>query len=328
MKKAFFLIMLVALTAGTMAQEPVASENMNIMLTLRDTVLPAQETLAQYGITIQKHTGRVATATIPADKYKAFVDANLVESVMVRHGQYTSREDNEGEFVRPQHQHRDMGPRPEMRRDDMRRPHQPHHAGPEMRRHAPAPAHQVAVRERRDRMNDGWYAGILVGDASNVACKDNVFEGSGNGFNLDLRAGYQFTPWFGVRSGLEIMDKSANYTYETDYSYGYYRPDFVRQSFTYLQIPAMADFSFGDRFLRFHFMVGGFAGVCIDNYSFGTTTMQQPVSDFEAGLAGGLGMTLRISRSWNFHFEGEYYHGLCSYSNRTWTISTGLTYHF
>lgn len=322
--------MLFALMGNVMAQAPT-TETMNIMLTLRDTVLPAQETLSQYGITIQNHSGRVATATIPADKYKAFVDANVVERVMVRHGQYTPREDNEREFARPQHQHRDMGPRPEMRRDDMRRPHHPHHTGSEMRRPgAPTPAHQVAVRERRDRMDDGWYAGILIGDASNVACIDNVFEGSGNGFNLDLRAGYQFTPWFGIRSGLQIVDKSADYTYETDYtlSYGYYRPNFVRQDFTYLQIPAMADLSFGDRVLRFHFMVGGFAGVCIDNYSYGTTEMQQPASDFEAGLAGGLGMALRLSRSWNIHFEGEYYHGLCNYSNRTWTFSTGLTYHF
>ena len=63
-------------------------------------------------------------------------------------------------------------------------------------------------------MDDGWYAGILVGDASNVACKDNVFEGSGNGFNLDLRAGYQFNSWFGIRSGLSLMSKAYGYDVE------------------------------------------------------------------------------------------------------------------
>lgn len=331
MKKALFLIMLLALMGNAMAQAPVAAETMNIMLTLRDTNLPSPETLAQYGITIEKHSGRVATATIPTDKYKDFVDANVVERVMVRRSQNAAGEESERIYSRPQHQHRDMGPRHDMRRGEAPRQHHPHHAAPEMRHQsAPTPAHQVTVRERRDRMDDGWYAGILVGDASNVACIDNVFEGSGNGFDLDLRAGYQFTPWFGIRSGLQIVDKCASYTYETNAypAYGYYYPNFVRQHFTYLQIPAMADFAFGDRFLRFHFMAGGFAGVCIDNYTFGSAEMQQPASDFEAGLAGGLGMTLRLSRSWNLHFEGEYYHGLCSYSNRTWTFSTGLTYHF
>lgn len=324
MKKIVSLIMLLAVMAGAMAQVPETAEPMNIMITLRDTNLPSQEILSQYGIIIQNHAGRIATATIASDKYQEFVNSNVAERVMVRRGENASA--NYGVRPRTEHPHHDMGPRHDMApRHDMGPRHYRHH-GPEMRQHAPVPAHQVAVHERRrDKMDEGWYAGILIGDASNVACTDNVFEGSGNGFALDLRAGYQFTPWFGIRSGIQIVDKCASYTYDT---YGYYWPDFVRQDFTYMQIPAMADFSFGDRSLRFHLMAGGFAGVCSDNYSFGQSEMLQPASDFEAGLAGGIGMTLRLSRSWNLHLEGEYYHGLCSYSNRTWTFSTGLTYHF
>ena len=161
--------------------------------------------------------------------------------------------------------------------------------------------------------------------------------------------GYQFNQWFGIRSGLGVLTKNyitdleINYIDISDEYRTYYRD-------VYLQLPLMADLSVGGEDVRVHFRFGGYAAYWLSQWRHGYVYVADDprpfVGDayhfvegydnrFDAGLAGGLGLGLRVSPAWQLHFEGNYYHGLISTAkspyktyNRTWTFGMGATYHF
>lgn len=216
--------------------------------------------------------------------------------------------------------------------------------------------------------NHGFYLGLMLGGSSNVVdAQQPLWESdwySRRGLNLEARFGYQFNEWFGIRSGLQLMSKNSSVDNNVVYNGMANRYSTDNQNL-YLQLPVMADLSLGGEAVRIHFMAGGYAGFWAsqwrhgyvyvaddprpfagDAYSF-VKADDGSFSDnrFDAGLAGGLGLELRVAPAWRLLFEGNYYHGLISTSkggfmtndgmevnykslNRTWTFGMGVTYQF
>lgn len=325
MKKILSIALLLAVMAGAMAQQGTR-EYVSALITFSDTNLIAQDSLNKYGVVLQTRSGRMATALIDASKYQSFLNANLVERV-----QPSTRV-----FLRDEQ----VNAKPHEHKLDCCKTG--HHHG------------QQLIPEK-DILNDeakGFYLGMLIGGASNSmdvqsARWKGVWYG-GRGIDLDVRLGYQFNQYFGIRSGLSLLNKNyATYlnVMNVDTESKYY----TTYNNMYLQLPVMADLSIGGEDVRINLTFGGYCGYWLsqwrhgyvyvpgderawsgDAYSF----VEGSDNRFDAGLAGGLGLTFRVSPVWKLRFEGTYYHGLISTAsdyetyNRTWVFNMGLTYHF
>lgn len=339
MKKSLFLVLFLALMGGAMAQNEGVTEYVSALITFRDGSTVPQDSLSKYGVVIQTRSGRMATALIAADHYQAFLDANLVERVQpsTRVFMRNNQVGENGAY--------------------MDRPHKG-----ERKARTKKPAEQDRESVRRDMIpeedirNDeakGWYLGLMLGGSSNkLDVQKTIFNGvwySYRGLNVEARVGYQFNEWFGIRTGLALISK--NYATKLNVSYndveGKYSTFYQNQ---YLQLPLMADFSIGGEAVRIHVMAGGYAGYWISQYRDGyiyKANDARPYTGwsymfvdgydnrFDAGLAGGVGLTMRVAPCWQLHFEGNYYHGLISTAkspsktfHRTWTFGMGVTYHF
>ena len=339
MKKSLFLVLFLALMGGAMAQNEGVTEYVSALITFRDGSTVPQDSLSKYGVVIQTRSGRMATALIAADHYQAFLDANLVERVQpsTRVFMRNSQVGENGAY--------------------MDRPHKG-----ERKARTKKPVEQDRESVRRDMIpeedirNDeakGWYLGLMLGGSSNkLDVQKTIFDGvwySYRGLNVEARVGYQFNEWFGIRTGLALISK--NYANKLNVSYndveGKYSTFYQNQ---YLQLPLMADFSIGGEAVRIHVMAGGYAGYWISQYRDGyiyKANDARPYTGwsymfvdgydnrFDAGLAGGVGLTMRVAPCWQLHFEGNYYHGLISTAkspsktfHRTWTFGMGVTYHF
>lgn len=212
--------------------------------------------------------------------------------------------------------------------------------------------------------NHGFYLGLMLGGSSNAFDAElPLWDGeyfTRRGINLEARFGYQFNEWFGIRSGIQMMSK--NYSADLNVKYLNFEGSYTTDNQNlYLQLPVMADLSLGGEAVRIHFMAGGYAGFWATQWRQGYVYVsgdERPwtgnayhfvkaeddsFSDnrFDAGLAGGLGLELRVAPAWRLLFEGNYYHGLISTSkgvnalgeayktfNRTWTFGMGVTYQF
>lgn len=326
MKKIFAIALLLVVMGSAMAQNEGTREYVSALITFNDTNMLPQDSLNKYGVVLQTRSGRMAHALIDANKYQSFLNSNLVERV-----QPSTRVYLRDEQINAQHQ------------DE----------------HACCKNHDKNVRQNLipqqeilDADAEGWYVGLLLGGSSNRMEVESARWGGvwymGRGINLEGRVGYQFNRWFGVRSGLDLLSKNyytrlnvlysdVTNTYSTTYNN------------LYLQLPLMADFSIGGEACRINFMFGGYAGYWLSQWRHGYVYVANDPrpftgdaysfvkgSDrrFDAGLAGGLGLSLRVAPDWMLHFEGDYYHGLVSTAkdyktyNRTWTFGLGVTYHF
>lgn len=326
MKKILSIALLLTLMAGAMAQQGTR-EYVSALVTFADTNLIPQDSLNKYGVVLQTRSGRMATALIDASKYQDFLNANLVERV-----QPSTRV-----FLRDEQIN----------------------ALPEDQKHECCKNHGKDVRQNliptKEILNDeakGWYVGLLLGGASNnLDVRSARWSGTwygGRGIDLNARVGYQFNQWFGIRTGLSWLSKSyatyLNVKY-LDLEDKYY----TTHNNMYLQLPILADLSVGGEDVRINFTFGGYCGYWLtqwrhgyvyvaddprpftgDAYSF----VEGSDNRFDAGMAGGLGLSFRVSPAWQLHFEGTYYHGLISTAkdyetyNRTWVFDMGLTYHF
>lgn len=331
MKKILSIALMLAFMAGAMAQTQNTTEYVSALITFNDTTMIPQDSLNKYGVVLQTRSGRMATALIEASKYAAFANANLVERI-----QPSTRVHLRSEQVNPElAQHKCNGSHESdcCKRKDVR---------------------QNLIPEK-DILNDeakGFYLGLLLGGATNrLDVQSARWSGTwyaGRGLNLEARFGYQFNQWFGIRSGVSCLSK--NYYTDLEVSYLDYL-DTLSTSYNnlYVQVPLMADFSIGSEDVRINFMFGGYCAYWASQWRQGYVYVNDDPrpyagnaynfvegSDnrFDAGLAGGIGLSLRCSNHWTLHFEGDYYHGLLSTAkdfktyNRTWTFGMGLTYHF
>lgn len=326
MKKILTIAMLFALMGGAMAQNAGMKEYVSAMITFRDTVMLPQDTLQKYGVVIQTQSGRMGTAIIEATKYQSFLSANLVERVQPSTRVYL-RDEQVNAVAAEKHEcckQKEKSVRQNL----------------------------IPQQEILDADAEGWYVGMLLGGSSHRMDVESARWGGtwymGRGLNLEARAGYQFNQWFGIRSGLDVVSKNygtrlnvvyndASTTYATTYNN------------VYLQLPVLADLSMGGEVCRINVVFGGYAGYWMSQWRHGYVYVADDprpfVGDaysfvkgsdrrFDAGLAGGLGLSLRVASNWVLRFEGTYYHGLVSTAkdydmyNRTWTFGLGCTYHF
>lgn len=354
MKKIFSIVMLLAVMCGAMAQNPGTREYVSALVTFSDTNMLPQDTLNKYGVTIQTRSGRMATALIDATRYQAFLNANLVERV-----QPSTRVFLRDEQIGGEGHHHGMH---QCKHDGTHKcigdaKHQCNHDGKHQCKHEGSREEvRTDLIPEKDILNDeakGWYVGLLLGGSNNNMAIDYARNNgtwySDRGINIEARAGYQFNQWFGIRSGLQLISKN----YITDLEVKYLDNKDVYRTYyndMYLQLPLMADLSIGGEDVRIHFMAGGYAGYWLSQWRHGYVYVAgdpRPYTGdaysfvegydnrFDAGLAGGLGLNLRVSPAWQLQFEGNYYHGLVSVAktpyklyNRAWTFGMGVTYHF
>jgi hypothetical protein len=176
-----------------------------------------------------------------------------------------------------------------------------------------------------------WHIGLSGGYAAttlhtSVAGRALTEYESGRGFGLAIPARYQFNPWFAAQAELQYIQK--NYAWRRNGDYGRVHSD-VANSF--IELPLMANFSFGGEKLRAFANAGGYAGVWIDSRRKGVQieNTQDPFSGsvfyyeydervefdkrrdalFEAGLVAGLGLQYALKPCVLF-LEGRYYYGL------------------
>lgn len=361
---------------GAMAQTgKTMKEYVSVLVTFSKDV--PQDSLDKYGVVLQERVGLTARGLVEADRYQAFVASDLVERVQPS----TRVLLGEGQvFVgAPQHkcsgEHHD-GAKCSGQHHGNAECHHAKDGGKAELRQAPKKDdnERCAVREGRDRQqraevrqhlideqtiaNDearGWYVGLMLGGTRNSVRVEQVPVEMGDatwltnqGINFEARAGYQFNQWFGIRSGLQLLSK--NYATEKVVN-GAGDPQYLdtRHSDMYLQLPVMADFSFGSEVVRVHVMFGGYAGWWCSQYRNGYIYSPEGTSGmgwkygfeegldsrFDAGLAGGASISLRVTPKWQLHFGGDYFYGLvsckqdpCKLYNKTSAFEMGMTYHF
>lgn len=332
MKKIFTIVLLLAVMCGAMAQNQGTREYVSALITFNDTNLLPQDTLNKYGVVLQTRSGRMANGLIDATKYQMFLNSNLVERVQPSTRVYLRDEQLGGHQCTGKCDHHKgvrTGNREDVRTD---------------------------LIPQDDILNDeakGWYLGFFIGGTNNrmeVSYARNAGTWyTDRGVDFELLAGYQFNQWFGIRTGLAALTKN----YITDLQINYLDIEDVYRTFyrdVYLQLPVMADLSVGGEDVRVHFKFGGYAAYWLSQWRHGYVYVADDprpfVGDayhfvegydnrFDAGLAGGIGLALRVSPTVQLHFEGDYYHGLISTAkspfktyNRTWTFGMGMTFHF
>lgn len=327
MKKIFAIALLLAVMGGAMAQNEGTREYVSALVTFNDTTMLPQDSLNKYGVVIQTRSGRMANALIDAGKYQSFLNAGLVERVQPSTRVYLR--DEQINAVPEEHEHACC-------------------------KHGDKNVRQNLIPEK-DILNEdaeGWYVGFLLGGSSHrmeveSARWDGVWY-MGRGINLEGRLGYQFNQWLGIRSGLSLLSK--NYYTRLNVTYNELSDTYATTyNNLYLQLPLMADFSIGGEACRINFMFGGYAAYWLSQWRHGYVYVADDPrpytgdaysfiegSDrrFDAGLAGGIGLSLRVAPAWVLRFEGNYYHGLVSTAkdyktyNRTTTFGLGVTYHF
>lgn len=140
----------------------------------------------------------------------------------------------------------------------------------------------------------------------------------------------QFNDWAALRFDLAYVQKNTRM-----YRSGIYKEMYTDSKNSYLSLPVMANFSFGGAYVRGFVNAGGYIGY----WTSGNVTGCQPNVDlapdvaeyvsfsekyvfskkrdnrFDAGLTGGLGISIQTKGRAGFNIEGRVYHGLTSTKN-------------
>lgn len=177
-------------------------------------------------------------------------------------------------------------------------------------------------------LNAQWRIGASGGaDYNRYSINTNYqvdfrYEGAW-GWSAAVFGQYNFTDWLGIRAELEAMERNYRF-YRTGVWAG---TNYVLHN-TYLQLPVMAQFSFGGQNLRGFVNVGCYAGYWLTGKYKGTVVdmineMTIPINEpyifqnekdqhWDFGLAGGLGIEYRFLEHWALHVEGRYYYSFVS----------------
>jgi hypothetical protein len=115
-----------------------------------------------------------------------------------------------------------------------------------------------------------WHIGITAGYTNNelyTSDQNRAFSRyeRGHRFEVSVPVRYQFAEWFALQAELQFIQK--NYTWTRDKNFDGIYMD-VTNSF--IDIPVMANFSFGGSKLRGFLNAGGFMGVWINSHRRGT----------------------------------------------------------
>ncbi|MDR0763657.1 MAG: PorT family protein [Bacteroidales bacterium] len=175
----------------------------------------------------------------------------------------------------------------------------------------------------------------------------------GHGYVIGIPVGYLVTEWFTVQVEPSIIAKSYSLV-RTDYAEG------NEQNWrnTYLQLPLIAQFSFGGKKLRGFVNLGGYVGGWINSHTWGkyseTTSYLEDNKEyfyyfkenikfnkerdnrFDGGLLIGLGLKYDFTH-WGLFAEARYYYSLSDMQknymygqvpryNDTYVFTVGATY--
>ena len=143
------------------------------------------------------------------------------------------------------------------------------------------------------------------------------------GWSAALFGQYNFKDWLGLRFELEASERNHRF-YRTKTFVG---TDYTYHN-TYVQLPVMAQFSFGGTRVRGFVNTGVYAGFWAASQQKGTLfnsldNITHPVDEpyiFQSekdqradfGLAGGLGLECRVAEHWAIHLEGRCYYSFIS----------------
>ena len=143
------------------------------------------------------------------------------------------------------------------------------------------------------------------------------------GWNAAVFGQYNFMNWLGLRFELEASERSHR-VYRDGVSEG---TNYINHN-TYLQLPVLAQFSFGGEKVRGFLHAGVFAGYWLAGRQKGTffdwlTITVYPVDApynfqtekdqrWDFGLAGGIGVEYRFLEHWAMHVEGRCYYSFIS----------------
>ena len=173
-----------------------------------------------------------------------------------------------------------------------------------------------------------WRAGVSIGGNYNWYSIDThyqtdygytgFFGGSAAAFGQ-----YDFFPWFGLRAELEVSER--NHIFYRNSIYSGTRHITLN---TYLQMPMMAQFSFGSNEVRGFFNTGVYAGYWASSRIWGTMVnsimgeivkINQPYifhfqkdRRLDLGLAGSMGIEYFPAEHWVVSIEGRCYYSLLS----------------
>lgn len=183
-----------------------------------------------------------------------------------------------------------------------------------------------------------WRVGVTAGYSYNKLCMDTGYaydlryEERG-GFTVGIPVQYDIFDWLGVRAEVVFVQKGHKM----------YRTDIFQKMYTdtrnnYLQVPVMAQFSFGGQRVRGFLNAGGYIGGWVSSHRKGTAWRwfgdeegddsgmitpgniyefdeKAPFDSrrdnrFEAGLAGGIGVSCRVTPRLSVEVEGRCYYAL------------------
>jgi len=143
------------------------------------------------------------------------------------------------------------------------------------------------------------------------------------GWSAALFTQYNFKDWIGLRAEVEAMERNHRF-----YRTGTYAGTNYTYHNTYIQLPVMAQFSFGGKVVRGFVNTGVYAGYWAASQQKGSFYVPMGGRTFDVdepyifqsdkdqrgdfGLAGGLGLECRVAEHWAIHVEGRCYYSFIS----------------
>ena len=173
-----------------------------------------------------------------------------------------------------------------------------------------------------------WRVGVSGGGdynwfAINKQYQDNYHYDGAWGWNAAVFGQYNFQEWVGLRFELEASERNHRFFRDGLYS----GTNYINRN-TYLQLPVMAQFSFGGSTVRGFVNAGVYAGYWLAGWQKGTmydvfsektfpldkAYAFQNTKDqrWDFGLAGGIGVEFRLAENWAMHIEGRCYYSFVS----------------
>lgn len=177
-----------------------------------------------------------------------------------------------------------------------------------------------------------WSVGVQAGATYNTLHSDNSYAydrhySPGLAFTVGIPVRYDFRDWFGVQAEATMIYRG----YSIQRSWIYWPIDYNYQNL-FLDVPVFARFSFGGRRLRGYVLAGAYVGAWLHSqvyghqdryfdtaetnveggYDFDETVTFDSRRDnrFDAGLAGGIGISYAFNNKFSIFAEARYYYGL------------------
>jgi hypothetical protein len=190
----------------------------------------------------------------------------------------------------------------------------------------------VSAQSEAEEQKKHWYIGLEGGYAYNTLYSSTGYRAfteykDGDGFTIGLPVRYQFFDWFALQTAFQYIQKNHALV-RTGLN------DAIHSEWTnsFVEVPLVANFSFGSKNLRGFLNTGGYIGFWADSHIKGAALNvsenaydlekihyesydeQAPWDDrrdnrFEAGLLAGIGVQYAISAC-TFYAEGRFNYGL------------------